>query len=256
MTSISITRTQGPPIVITGDDITGEIQDTTFTVNAKPFQNGNDLRVFIEFITGGKTVLDVVYTGEEECETLNPLPVELVSFKGIATKSGIDLKWRTASERDNKQFEIERSADGYGFEKIGIVAGHGTSSVPIDYSFEDKNPLNGTNYYRLKQVDLDGKYEYSNVIVAESSREASARLVVAPNPCRNGDCTVSLGNSGVRSETLVELKDMAGRVVFTKTIAAGDASDLRLDELKQFKGLYLLTATNGSTVTNVRLMLE
>ncbi|WP_018479888.1 T9SS type A sorting domain-containing protein [Pontibacter roseus] len=260
VTEISISRPGGSPIVIAGDDITGEVQDIEFQINARAFQNNNDLRLTIEFTTGDPTTVEIVYTGDEECENILeeifPLPVELVSFSVAASPKGISLSWRTASELENKHFEVERSTDGHTFTQIGIVPGHGTTSIPKDYTFEDKRPADGTSYYRLKQVDFDGQYEYSYIVAAENAPQENQRLVVAPNPCLKGDCEISLGRGGIKTETLLELKDMTGRAIFSKTLYPGDDATLRLEELKKLKGLYLLTATTKDTILQQRLLVE
>lgn len=92
------------------------------------------------------------------------LPVELSSFSGRIIKNEVYLQWRTETEVNNYGFEIQRSVDKISWSKIGFVQGHGNSNSPKDYSFTDKSLPDGTIYYRLKQEDLDGKFEYSNVI--------------------------------------------------------------------------------------------
>ena len=98
----------------------------------------------------------------------NPLPVELSSFNVVLIGSEVLLKWTTATEINNFGFDVERTnglnGPGEYWNKIGFVAGNGNSNSPKDYSFID-NPLEGNEYfYRLKQIDNDGQYEYSNVI--------------------------------------------------------------------------------------------
>jgi len=98
----------------------------------------------------------------------NPLPVELSSFNVVLIGSEVLLKWTTATEINNFGFDVERTnglnGPGEYWNKIGFVAGNGKIKSPKDYSFID-NPLEGNKYfYRLKQIDNDGQYEYSNVI--------------------------------------------------------------------------------------------
>ena len=119
---------------------------------------GQDTTIFEANRTGSSNHTCVLYNN-------NPLPVELISF-GAKEKDGLAvLEWATATEINNKQFIIERSADGKVFEGIGIVLGSGNSADEKSYLFVDETPLIGDNYYRLKQVDFDGKFEYSEVIV-------------------------------------------------------------------------------------------
>ena len=94
----------------------------------------------------------------------SPLPVELVSFIATADQKTITLSWSTATEVNNYGFEILRNAQNDKWEKIGFVQGHGNSNSPKAYSFKD-TPQNGTRFqYRLKQIDINGKYEYSDVV--------------------------------------------------------------------------------------------
>lgn len=108
------------------------------------------------------------------------LPVELLDFSGIAFKNYKQLKWMTASEINNAYFEIQSSIDGIHFNPIGTVAGNGNSSIAHTYSFDDTNPRGNDTYYRLKQVDLNGDFEYSPIILL--SKESSDEISIFPNP--------------------------------------------------------------------------
>jgi len=102
----------------------------------------------------------------------NELPVELVSFSAVVKGNEVILEWSTATEVDNYGFEVERKAPlnlsegetSGKWEKIGFVEGHGNSNSPKQYSFTDEKITAGTYKYRLKQIDNDGKYEYSSVV--------------------------------------------------------------------------------------------
>ena len=92
------------------------------------------------------------------------IPVELVSFSGNCIDRDVKLSWITATETNNQGFEIQRSENGDDFAAIGFVEGNGTTTETHAYSYIDKNLNSGKYYYRLKQVDFDGTYEYSNVV--------------------------------------------------------------------------------------------
>jgi hypothetical protein len=108
----------------------------------------------------------------------NPLPVELSSFTASSNQNGVNLKWETATEINNYGFDVERKVhtstefspikSGLSvtvWEKVGFVAGNGNSNSPKEYSFIDKNPSGGSKFqYRLKQIDNDGAFEYSDVV--------------------------------------------------------------------------------------------
>ena len=114
----------------------------------------------------------------------NPMPVNLTHFEGRWLENqGNLLSWNTAWERDNDHFEIQRSADAKSFERIGRVSGQGTTTQSQSYSFVDAQPLADVTYYRLKQIDLDGKLSYLAIIAIRRGLEAgTTQLLLYPNP--------------------------------------------------------------------------
>jgi hypothetical protein len=108
---------------------------------------------------------------------VSPLPVQLTSFTASAKKFDVTLEWKTASEKNNYGFDIERrSSDGI-WTKIGFVGGHGTTTVPNEYSYSDKNAPSGKLNYRLRQTDFDGAFEYSSAVeVISGATDASFML--------------------------------------------------------------------------------
>jgi len=111
-----------------------------------------------------------------------PLPIELSSFTAVQNNGLINLYWQTKTEVNNFGFDIERSADKKNWNKIGFVNGSGNSNSPKDYSFTDQS-LSGTSfYYRLKQIDNDGKYEYSNIIEVDITPTKFELSQNYPNP--------------------------------------------------------------------------
>src|SRR5690606_34740978 len=95
----------------------------------------------------------------------SPLPIELISFSlnSINTRE-VELKWVTATEKDNDYFSVERSQTGQDWEVITYISGAGTSSEMREYSIIDVNTLSGVSYYRLKQTDYDGTSTYSDIL--------------------------------------------------------------------------------------------
>lgn len=113
-------------------------------------------------------------------EIIIPLPVELHSFKGIATQSGVQLAWETASELDNAFFEVQRGQTATEFDSIGRVEGAGTTVLPQSYTFQDRKAGNGVNYYRLRQVDFDGTESYSAVLAVSLAQATTEEMRVYP----------------------------------------------------------------------------
>lgn len=108
------------------------------------------------------------------------LPIELILFEGKQVYNLTILSFTTATQVNNDYFSIERSSDGRSFSEIGQVKGAGTSYEPQEYSFTDEHPLHGKNYYRLRQVDFDGKYSYSPVVTASFGK--ASLMTLAPLP--------------------------------------------------------------------------
>jgi hypothetical protein len=111
------------------------------------------------------------------------LPVELKLFTATPKNRQTALQFTTASELNNDYFEIQRAADSRNWEKIGRVDGAGTTQQQQDYHFVDERPLPGINYYRLKQVDYDGQYEYSEVLSVQLE-DLGEPIEVYPNPAQ------------------------------------------------------------------------
>ena len=132
----------------------------------------NESRVFAQNITAGAVI--------------GPIPVRLGDFYGRLNGKTIKLYWQTYTELNNKGFYIERAATGTDFSSIGFVASKapGGSNLLLNYDFTDAGALNGNNFYRLKQVDLDGKASYSNIILLKQNI-ASKGLLIYPNPAQN-----------------------------------------------------------------------
>jgi hypothetical protein len=106
----------------------------------------------------------------------SPLPVELLRFDAYAQRDEVRLEWETATETRNAQFVVERSADGRNFSALHALAGAGDSREPLDYATTDAAPLRGQSFYRLKQVDFDGAFEYSPVRAVFMGSENALRL--------------------------------------------------------------------------------
>jgi hypothetical protein len=120
-------------------------------------------------------------------ESNYPMPVEMLSFTGTVKNGTVELSWKTATEIQNTGWEVERYTPGsIAWQKIGFVQGKGNSTSISEYKFSDLNLVNTeTVQYRLKQVDKDGNYRYSNIITIRFSKNAGVRLNVFPNPSKD-----------------------------------------------------------------------
>lgn len=155
------------------------------------------------------------------------MPVSLSNFSAKKQSSGNFLTWQTTSETTNKGFEIERSKDAINFENIGFIDGNGDSKANKDYSFLDKNPFPLT-YYRLKQIDYDGKLEYSRIIYVKKDE---AKLSFYPNPVKG-----ELFISGLEKEENVTIHSLEGRLILNQKLLPSQS----INTSNFSNGLYVL----------------
>lgn len=163
----------------------------------------------------------------------NPLPVEWLSFEGEVVSSYGELRWATASEQNTSHFEVQRAEDAVQFETIGSVAAAGFSSSVMQYNFTDRDGLEGIHYYRIKQVDLDGQYDYSNVIALDYGKGASA-LLFAPNP-NNGQFYVVNTSEEIVNATVLSPH---GQEIIELSLAPNQQTDVQLEN--RSSGIYLI----------------
>jgi hypothetical protein len=184
------------------------------------------------------------------------LPVQLLSFNAKKQGDQVVLDWVTASERNNSRFEIERAVDGVSFENIGTVKGKGNTNKVSKYNFIDPKAFDESNvvYYRLKQVDFDGKFSYSEAIAINNKETNNGELSVYPNPFASG-LQLKLNNAtdGVMT---IEVTDATGKAVvtLTKQVTAG-AQLMLLDELSTLQdGVYFMNTTINGNSQRIKLI--
>ncbi len=238
---------QNPPTSVfhlpnmTGDytiDITFPEKNGTVEMYSYDFNAG-------DIVDNELTLTAVNGTDGSSCD-FSLLPVELISFVGTATREGIVLDWVTASELNNERFEIEHSSGDGKFDVIGIVDGNGTTDQEISYSFTHLGPLEGANYYRLRQFDFDGANEVSETIV--TFYETTDDMSIYPNPVSD-QLNIYLGQRFSRTSMNMVIRDISGKVVWNKSFNAPEQKvELTITHLKP--GPYLLEVTNG-TYTHV-----
>ncbi|MEM7299376.1 MAG: T9SS type A sorting domain-containing protein, partial [Bacteroidota bacterium] len=163
------------------------------------------------------------------------LPVELTTFTVSENDGNALLEWSTATELNNEKFEIGHSIDGISFDNIGTAEGSGTTNDPKSYRFQHQTPSAGHNYYRLKQVDYDGKYEYSHVIQLEVD-QLSSSLRLFHNPLVNHLLRFSYESSTV---PLIQITNLSGEQVYFQKPPAVETM-YELDLRKLATGIYLL----------------
>ena len=166
------------------------------------------------------------------------VPIRLLSFDGVKAVNRVILKWQTTSELDSKYFDVEFSENGNVWNSIGKVNAAGSSATERSYSLTHNSPVDGVNYYRLKQVDVNNNYSYSNIVAINFSIKGVSISAVYPNPFLS---QLKIDISSDRNEVVrIQLSDNIGRVlqVFNSSIQKG-VNKLSLDNLSGLApGIY------------------
>jgi hypothetical protein len=180
------------------------------------------------------------------CPEGGPTPVQLVSFSAHQKGNGVSLDWSTSQELNNSYFQIERSADGSSnWTVLATINGAGNSQVAKSYNALDANPLSGSNYYRLKQVDINGDYEYSRIINVKISIQKTSILVLA-NPFHN---TLSVNFVSAAPQIVsARLIDITGKEVAMEqwSVSNGNSTKDFSNVSGLEHGMYILTIRNIS----------
>ncbi len=220
--------------ICSGSNYAGDVLSNTFT----PFIAGSNLFTLANS-TGGT----------------NPLPVELLSFDAQPNGDIVETKWVTATEQNSDYFTVQKSADGISYSDVIMVTAAGNSSVEKNYSAIDDEPFRGVSYYRLKEVDFDGKFSFSEP-VAVSFSSGLTNMAVFPNPA-SGPFNVSLtGFEG--QQVLIVVKDIHGQEVFSKVaILSDNAQVIAVDPSgKLSSGVYEVIASSNNEIFHKKIVIK
>lgn len=174
------------------------------------------------------------------------LPIELLDLRAVLEGDHVRITWTTATETNNDHFVIQRSRDGITFDDLGYEGGAGTSVSTLHYSGLDEDPLPGTSFYRLKQVDIDGTATLSHVVAVSVAEED--QIMVHPNPVLDGVFTVE-GIRLERDQVVVYTSDM--RPIRTH-VGAGLDPVIHIEDLPD--GTYILLVRTGEDIRTTRIV--
>lgn len=206
--------------------------------------NSTNFRVMFDIVSVGNCgnprrygVDNIFVDAQEEIVT----PVSFKAFTASRKNNGVALTWTTASEQNNQGFRIERNL-GSAWEEIAFIpsaADGGNSATDLSYNFTDANSAKGISQYRIKQVDLDGQFSYSDIRSVRGS--GSANIVVYPNPSPNGKTTIMFDEDNVVRDVFVS--DGQGRIL--KQYRQTTDNSLVIEQLA--KGFYTIRVVNRTT---------
>jgi hypothetical protein len=171
------------------------------------------------------------------------LPIVLTGFSAVLNNNHtVTLDWNTQDEVNFSHFVIERSADGETWDEIGTVASTGNGEIETAYTYVDEQPLSGTNFYRLTEVNLDNSYVYSQVVVVRMTTTL-AQISLFPNPATNY-VNVSLGGN-TPSMVTVLLTSAAGQRLAEKQATGGGGTIVTIPVENVASGLYIITVISA-----------
>lgn len=227
----------------TGDIISDSILDfaNIIEIDGVDQWSGND-----GDLTGPATV-DTVGTQPGTPPGYVPLPIELISFRADLAGQVVEISWATAAEINNDFFTLELSDNGADWGIIGEEDGAGNSTLRLDYSFIDYNPIPGLSYYRLKQTDYDGQFEYFDPAVV--LYEPDNLFKVFPNPTTD---YLKISTSSDLSKALINIKNLNGQTKITEIPSSAHQATVDISSLSE--GVYLLEIVFPESVLSRRII--
>ena len=190
-----------------------------------------------------------------------PLPIELLGFMANLNQDKVDLKWITGSEINNDYFTIERSCDAKKWEEIMITDGAGNSDQIQEYFEVDYEPIGGLSYYRLKQTDFNGEFEYFNIVPIKYDPNISKEggdLNLFPSPVRLGEIVNVEFENIYEEQLLVVLRNIRGQDFYSKIVINSEDGKLVGVPINQDlpSGIYLITATSENQIYSKKLIVK
>jgi hypothetical protein len=242
---------------------TNEVWDQTFfTLGADEVDyfvyNGTGTSVSITGLEQNSNYNFLIMATGEKCSwvvgnninTTTLLPIELTSFTAEVREKEVLLEWRTQTETNNDYMVVERSANGIDFFEIGRVQGAGNTQIPQEYTFTDKAPISGTNYYRLRQVDFDGTATYYRIITVSFEGDVEG-WQVSPNLIY--ERTTIQTNRAFDPGSFLQIIDLNGKIIKTMRLEPG-AFRAEIDLSDLIPGAYFLRMNRQGRVSIKRII--
>jgi len=213
-------------------------------------------------VSAGHIIWDGLYSFSDITGGGNgtPQPITLLNFDVKANGNQVNLDWRTASEINNDRFELQRSTDAKAWETFTTQKGAGNHNGILNYSAVDNQPYNGVSYYRLKQIDFDGKFDFSEIksVSIDKAIDATITINMYPNPATGGNVNVTLSNININSRIQIVVKDLLGKNLITvaNDIAASTYFSTSVNADNLSNGVYLIAITIDGVTTTKKLVVR
>jgi hypothetical protein len=223
---------------------------STMTVDFGQVLSSNTFSYSTNYITWGSI--------NSSTTIFNALPVELISFEGEREGENSFLFWSTATETNSSHFEIERMENTNSWKNIGRVNASGYSRSRINYQFTDSEPSEGFNYYRLKMVDQDGKFEYSEIVNVyfEPKEKVSIDMSIFPNPINHRQLQFEIEGLDHPIDSDIMIFDLMGNMVDNRSKPVFNGiHELKLSE-NLASGVYILRVSTAQGVMKMRFVVN
>lgn len=222
----------------------------TLTTTTNPYNSNTDCNTATPTSLGCNALKITIYgpgisTADYNCSGFSTMPIELYQFYGTHAGEAIILKWITASEKNNKYFTLERSSDVETWTTVEHVPGAGNTTSKKYYEVNDYNFKYGVNYYRLKQTDFDGSFEYSAVLYVDALNNDSP-VSFFPNPA-SSELQVETYTDSAKE---LQIANAQGKVLLSKTIFK--SSTILVNDYPQ--GIYFVSLFEGNTISHHKLV--
>ncbi len=196
----------------------------------------------------------VCYSADEISLMAGTLPVVLTPLKGYYSKGVSHLYWKSLQESNSSHFEIQRSSDGNNFEMVGKVIAKSSSDKEVNYSFDDIRANAGLNYYRLKLLDKDGKFQYSNIELLTVNIEGINITAIYPAPFTDKINVVV--SSEIRAQSNIDLFDNTGKLLISQRFGLNKGvNNLSIDNLNRLAtGMYIIKVQTGDVIVTKRVI--
>lgn len=218
----------------------------TLTYTATATDAGDELQIrYIRNFDGNTSRNFAIDNIDLNGITCAALPVELIDFSVKKTEKGNQLDWKTGIEINNEGFEIQKSSDASSWTSIDFVRGSGSSNEGQSYQFTEENPNNGKSYYRLKQLDFDGKFEFSDIVSVNWSDKIDT-FEAFPNPIHN---VLNLDFSNPAEIENISIHNANGSVIWSAKNAVEQISTETFPS-----GIYSLLIKTNTTTTVLKIV--
>lgn len=225
------------PAPTTGSESSTTTYTGTLTTTQNPWRNISDCNTAtpeslncnsVEIASFGPGISSMTYP----CPVVSILPIELLFFDAKCKNNKVDISWATASEKNNDFFTLERSQDGLKWNVIQLIDGSGNSNETLNYTFTDNDPLLETSFYRLKQTDYDGNFEFSDIISRKCKNNNLPSINIYPNP-NNGNFLIE----GLEKNTTLKIFNRFGEKIKEQYINF-EKEDISINNLP--RGIYIV----------------